>query len=98
MGAVVAAIDQGTTSTRCLVFDERAQVLGLAQHEHRQLYPKPGWVEHDAAEILTNARRALREALEAAGKRAGDVAALGITNQRETIVFWDRRTGAPLCG
>jgi glycerol kinase len=98
MSAVVAAIDQGTTSTRCLVFDERAQVLGLAQHEHRQHYPKPGWVEHDAAEILANTRRVVREALEAAGRRASDIAALGITNQRETVVFWDRRTGKPLCG
>ena len=98
MTALIAAIDQGTTSTRCLLFDERAKILGLAQHEHRQHYPKPGWVEHDAAEILTNTRRVLREALEAAGRKASDVAALGITNQRETIVFWDRKSGAPLCG
>jgi glycerol kinase len=104
MGAVrskaglIAAIDQGTTSTRCLVFDERGKVLGLAQHEHRQLYPRPGWVEHDAAEILRNARRALREALEQAKLGAGDIAALGITNQRETVVFWDKSTGEPLCG
>ncbi|MEO9324887.1 glycerol kinase GlpK [Nocardioides sp. C4-1] len=92
----VAAIDQGTTSTRCLVFDRRGRMIAVAQHEHRQHYPRPGWAEHDAAEIWTNTLRVLPEALDQAGLQPGDLAAVGIANQRETTVVWDRATGHPV--
>jgi glycerol kinase len=96
MPNVVAAIDQGTTSSRCLVFDAASRLRGLAQREHRQIHPRAGWVEHDPLEIWRNTQGVLREALESAGVSAADVAGLGITNQRETVVFWDPRTGQPL--
>ena len=96
MPSVVAAIDQGTTSSRCLVFDASSRLLGLAQREHRQIHPRAGWVEHDPLEIWRNTQGVVREALEAAVVAASDVAGLGITNQRETVVFWDPRTGQPL--
>jgi glycerol kinase len=94
--SLVAALDQGTTSTRCILFDHDARVAGSAQLEHAQHFPQPGWVEHDATEILSNARRTLDGALAAADASAADVAAIGITNQRETTVVWDRATGAPI--
>jgi glycerol kinase len=93
---VVLAIDQGTTSTRCIVFDLRGRLVSVAQREHRQYFPKPGWVEHDAAEIMRNVWRLMPEALAQAGASAGQVAAIGIANQRETSVIWDRRTGVPI--
>jgi glycerol kinase len=96
MPTVVAAIDQGTTSTRCILFDHAARIRSAAQVEHRQLLPRAGWVEHDASEIWTNTQSVVSDALEQAGLRAGDVAAIGITNQRETTVIWDRRTGEPI--
>ncbi|MFI6078751.1 glycerol kinase GlpK [Actinoplanes sp. NPDC051343] len=92
----VVAIDQGTTSTRCIVFDRRGQLVSLAQQEHKQHYPKPGWVEHDAAEIWRNVERLGPEALKRAGIDAAQVAAVGIANQRETTVLWDRATGHPI--
>jgi glycerol kinase len=92
----VVAIDQGTTSTRCIVFDRRGQLVSVAQQEHKQHYPKPGWVEHDAAEIWRNVERLAPEALRQAGIRADQVAAVGIANQRETTVLWNRRTGQPI--
>jgi glycerol kinase len=92
----VVAIDQGTTSTRCIVFDRRGQLVSVAQQEHKQYYPKPGWVEHDAAEIWRNVERLGPEALRQAGIHAGQVAAVGIANQRETTVLWDRATGQPI--
>jgi glycerol kinase len=92
MSTRVAAIDQGTTSTRCIVFDE-AGIVASAQKEHRQIYPQPGWVEHDALEVLQRTREVVADAIA----QAGDVAAIGITNQRETTVVWDRKTGKPLC-
>jgi glycerol kinase len=92
----VVAIDQGTTSTRCIVFDRRGQLVSLAQQEHKQHYPKPGWVEHDAAEIWRNVERLGPEALRRAGIDATQVAAVGIANQRETTVLWDRATGQPI--
>ena len=92
----VVAIDQGTTSTRCIVFDRRGQLVSLAQQEHKQYYPKPGWVEHDAAEIWRNVERLGPEALRRAGIDASQVAAGGIANQRETTVLWDRVTGQPV--
>jgi len=94
--SVVAALDQGTTSTRCLIFDRDARVVALEQVEHRQHFPRPGWVEHDATEIWTNARAVLAGALARAELTAADVAAIGITNQRETTVVWDRSTGEPI--
>ncbi|MEV6306523.1 glycerol kinase GlpK [Actinoplanes sp. NPDC051861] len=92
----VVAIDQGTTSTRCIVFDRRGQLVSLAQQEHKQHFPRPGWVEHDAAEIWRNVERLAPRALSRAGIGLDQVAALGIANQRETTVLWDRRTGTPI--
>jgi glycerol kinase len=93
MPTVVAAIDQGTTSTRCLLFDHDARIVAMEQLEHRQYLPRPGWVEHDPAEIWSNTRTVLAGAVARAECRPGDVAAIGITNQRETTVVWDRDTG-----
>ncbi len=92
----IAAIDQGTTSTRCIVFDAQGHIIGLAQREHRQHYPRPGWVEHDADEIWHNVRLVLRRAVDEAGLSRADITAIGITNQRETTVLWDRATGEPV--
>ena len=92
----VVAIDQGTTSTRCIVFDRRGQLVSLAQQEHKQHYPKPGWVEHDALEIWRNVERLGPRALQRAGIGTDQVAAVGIANQRETTVIWDRDTGIPV--
>jgi glycerol kinase len=92
----VAALDQGTTSTRCVVFDRAGRAVASAQHPHRQITPRPGWVEHDADELLARSRTCIEEALAGAGASAGDVAAIGIANQRETVVLWERETGRPL--
>jgi glycerol kinase len=96
MGKLIAAIDQGTTSTRVILFDARGQIAAVGQREHRQIFPKPGWVEHDPTEIWFNTEAVIAEALHAADVKAGDLAAVGITNQRETTVLWNRRTGRPL--
>ncbi len=90
------AIDQGTTSSRAIVFDETGAVVALAQREFRQHFPQPGWVEHDAEEIWETQAATITEALANAGLRPVDLAAVGITNQRETTVVWDRRTGKPI--
>ncbi len=95
-GRLVAALDQGTTSTRCMLFDRQGRMVSIAQREHQQFYPHPGWVEHDAAEIWSIVRRIVPQALDDAGIDAGDVVALGVTNQRETSVLWNRHTGAPV--
>ncbi|PRY45397.1 glycerol kinase [Spirosoma oryzae] len=95
MSAYVAAIDQGTTSTRCIVFDRQGQIVSLAQKEHQQIYPQPGWVEHDPDEIWRNTLEVIALARIKAGLSASDIAAIGITNQRETTVVWNRRTGKP---
>jgi glycerol kinase len=92
----VAAIDQGTASSRCLVFDRRARIVSVAQKEHRHYFPRPGWVEHDPEEIWRNVLEVVDEALAKAELSPGDLSALGITNQRETTVLWDRRTGMPV--
>ncbi|QKW18771.1 glycerol kinase GlpK [Kitasatospora sp. NA04385] len=92
----IAAIDQGTTSSRCILFDADGRIVAVEQQEHAQLFPQPGWVEHDAAEIWTRVRSVVRGALERAGLTAADVRAVGITNQRETTVLWDRHTGVPV--
>ncbi len=90
------ALDQGTSSSRSIVFDERGHIVAQAQLELPQIYPQPGWVEHDAERIWEDTVACVREALQQAGLKAGDIAAIGITNQRETVVLWDRRTGEPL--
>jgi len=91
------ALDQGTSSSRAIVFDEAGAVRGLAQRETAQIYPQPGWVEQDPFEIWTSQLECGREALANAGVSAGQIAALGITNQRETAIVWDRDTGEPVC-
>jgi glycerol kinase len=93
MADYVGAIDQGTTSTRFMIFDHGGRVIGVDQKEHEQIYPKPGWVEHDPAEIWTRTNEVVEGALKKAGITAADLAAVGITNQRETTVVWDRKTG-----
>jgi glycerol kinase len=94
--AYIGAIDQGTTSTRFMVFDRSARIVSVAQKEHEQIFPRPGWVEHDALEILRRTHEVIGEALEKRGLQASDLAAIGITNQRETTVVWDRKTGQPV--
>ena len=95
MARLVAALDQGTTSTRCILFDQNGIPTASHQLEHQQIYPQPGWVEHDPLEIWARAQDVIKRALEAANAHAGDIAAVGITNQRETTVVWDKRTGKP---
>jgi glycerol kinase len=94
MTGYIASIDQGTTSTRCMIFDHNGQVVTVAQKEHRQIYPQPGWVEHDPMEIWQRTQEVVRDALQKIG-RSSLIAGLGITNQRETALVWNRRTGQP---
>ncbi len=96
MAQYAAALDQGTTSSRAMIFNHEGRVVSVSQKEHEQIYPQPGWVEHDPKEIWARCQEVLNEALEAAGASAGDIAGLGITNQRETTVVWDRNTGEPV--
>lgn len=96
MASYVGAIDQGTTSTRFLVFDHSGRIISSAQREHAQIYPQPGWVEHDPEEIWRQTQNVIQEAMESAGLKPQDLAAIGITNQRETTVVWDRKTGKPI--
>jgi glycerol kinase len=96
MAKYAAALDQGTTSTRAMVFDHAGHVVSVAQHEHRQIYPKPGWVEHDPIEIWERSRQVLEEVLDNTGIDTGELCGLGITNQRETTVVWDRQSGRPI--
>jgi glycerol kinase len=92
----ILALDQGTTSSRAILFDEDGAIAAVAQHEFEQFYPQPGWVEHDPTEILTSQMSCAVEALGKAGARPRDVAAIGITNQRETTIVWERATGKPI--
>ena len=92
----IIALDQGTTSSRAIVFDRTGTIRGVAQREFRQIFPQPGWVEHDATEIWASQSGVLHEALAMAGTGAPDIAAIGITNQRETTVVWERATGRPI--
>lgn len=96
MNKFVLALDQGTTSSRAIVFTEKGEIRSLAQREFQQIFPKPGWVEHDAEEIWDTQLAVAREALEKAELKAADIAGIGITNQRETTVIWDRKTGKPV--
>ncbi|TCC47926.1 glycerol kinase [Kribbella pittospori] len=92
----VAAVDQGTNSTRCILFDRRGRLVSVAQREHRQLFPRPGWVEHDAAEIWRNVTRVVPTAVRQIGAEPSQIVAIGIANQRETSLLWDRFTGWPI--
>lgn len=96
MSGYILAIDQGTTSSRAIVFDHEMRVAGVGQEEFTQIYPQSGWVEHDPEEIWKSVVSTVKKALEEAGISASDVAAIGITNQRETVVVWDRETGKPI--
>ncbi len=96
MSKYIGAIDQGTTSTRFIVFDAAGRVVACAQKEHKQIYPQPGWVEHDAEEIWQRTQEVMPQAMAEAQLNAGDIAAIGITNQRETTLLWNKKTGKPL--
>ncbi|GBC61162.1 glycerol kinase [Desulfonema ishimotonii] len=93
MAEYIGAVDHGTTSTRFMIFDHGGQIVSVDQKEHEQIFPRPGWVEHNPAEIWQNTRSVIRGALEKGGISGADIAAIGITNQRETTVVWDRHTG-----
>jgi glycerol kinase len=93
----ILALDQGTTSSRAIVFDHAGSIVAVAQKEFPQIFPKPGWVEHDPRDIWSTQAGVAAEALIKANVRAADVAAIGITNQRETTVVWDRANGEPIC-
>ena len=90
------ALDQGTSSSRSIVFDDLGRIVAMAQREFRQIFPQPGWVEHDPMEIWSTQLETAREVIAKAGLKAGDIRAIGITNQRETTLVWDRRTGEPI--
>src|SRR5438477_7473740 len=96
MANYIGALDQGTTSTRFIIFDKLGGTVASAQKEHRQIYPKPGWVEHDPEEIWRCTQEVIAEAMQQRALKAADVAAIGITNQRETTVVWNRKTGCPV--
>jgi glycerol kinase len=95
MTKYAAAIDQGTTSTRCMLFDHHGRIVSLSQKEHRQIFPQPGWVEHNALEIWERTQEVIQGAIAQAGAGPKDIAAVGITNQRETTLVWNRHTGEP---
>ena len=92
----VMALDQGTTSSRCIIFDRQGNVVSIAQKEFTQIYPKAGWVEHDAMEIWSSQYGVAAEAMAKVGADAADIDAIGITNQRETTIVWDKNTGIPV--
>ncbi|MCL2136744.1 MAG: FGGY family carbohydrate kinase, partial [Coriobacteriia bacterium] len=93
---LILALDQGTTSSRALLFDHQARLVGSAQHSFEQIYPKPAWVEHDPQEILSSQFKAVDDALAATAAKAQQIAAIGISNQRETTLVWDKKTGKPI--
>ena len=95
MASYIGALDLGTTSNRFILFDHQGQIVSVDQMEHEQIFPKPGWVEHDPLEIWDNSRRVIKGAMGKAGITGKDITAIGITNQRETAVVWDRKTGQP---
>ena len=96
MAKYVMALDSGTTSNRCILFDENGRIRSVAQKEFIQHFPKPGWVEHDAGEIWSTQLSVAREAMNQIEATAEDIAAIGITNQRETTIVWDKNTGQPV--
>jgi glycerol kinase len=97
MPAYLGALDQGTTSTRFIVFDRSGRIVSSAQEEHEQIYPSPGWVEHDPDEIWRRTQSVIRRAMQQEILQPSDLAAIGITNQRETVILWDKNNGRPLC-
>ena len=97
MEQFIMALDSGTTSNRCILFDRKGEIRSVAQKEFTQFFPRPGWVEHDAEEIFDSILSVARQALAAIGAQAENIAAIGITNQRETTVVWNRHTGQPIC-
>ena len=96
MGKYILALDQGTTSSRAILFDSEQNILGISQKEFTQIYPQEGWVEHDAMEIWSSQYAVMMEVVAQSGVDAADIAGIGITNQRETTILWDRRTGRPI--
>src|SRR4030095_10376959 len=96
MSKYIAAIDQGTTSTRFMVFDHQGNVVAVHQKEHQQIYPRPGWVEHDPLEIWERTQEGIQGALEKGDISAKEIGALGSTNQRETTVVWEKSSGKPI--
>ena len=96
MADYIAAVDQGTTSSRCIVFNRKGEICSVAQKEHKQHFPKPGWVEHDASEIWKNVETVVKQALRSLKIKPADLAAVGVTNQRETTLLWDKATGEPI--
>ena len=96
MSGYLMALDQGTTSSRCIIFDDDEKIVAVAQQEFPNYFPAPGWVEHDPREIWNSQLTVMRQAISKAGLSASDIAAIGITNQRETTMIWDRRTGEPV--
>ncbi len=97
MAKYIMALDAGTTSNRCILFDEKGTIRSMAQKEFTQYFPRPGWVEHDANEIWSSQLGVAVEAMQKIGASAEEIAAIGITNQRETSVVWDKETGEPIC-
>ena len=97
MGKYLMTFDQGTTSSRCIIFDKEGNIISLAQKEFTQIFPKPGWVEHDPMEIWDTQIAVAAKAMQTAGMHGSDIAAIGITNQRETTIVWDKKTGEPVC-
>lgn len=97
MAKYIMALDSGTTSNRCILFDHSGSICSMAQKEFTQYFPQPGWVEHDADEIFSTQLEVARQAMQNIGANASDIAAIGITNQRETVVVWNRHTGRPIC-
>ena len=96
MGKYIAALDQGTTSSRCILFDKKGSICSVAQKEFTQIYPQPGWVEHNPMEIWAAQLGVMTEAMGAVGADHNDIAAIGITNQRETTIVWEKETGRPV--
>src|SRR5258708_19479731 len=96
MASYIGALDQGTTSTRFMLFDRDGKIVASAQKEHAQIYPRPGWVEHDPEEIWLRTQEVIAGALRQSGIKPSDLAAIGITNQRETTLLWNRKTGKPV--
>ena len=97
MKQYIMALDSGTTSNRCILFNKKGEICSVAQKEFTQIFPRPGWVEHDAEEIFDTVLYVARQALANIGATAEDIAAIGITNQRETTIVWNRHTGQPIC-
>ena len=96
MAKYMMALDAGTTSNRCILFNEKGEMVSVAQKEFTQYFPKPGWVEHDANEIWSSQLGVAVEAMQKIGAEASDIAGIGITNQRETAIVWDKKTGEPI--